>query len=93
MCTFLPREIVLLCFHLWSKMNYHVPWLYIDGVTAAVISSLIGQSGVYMMLSITSINVSWFYCIVFSCTVPLPSAVRPPAVPFRVVFCIGVVGL
>jgi hypothetical protein len=33
--------------------------------------------------------VCFFWCIL-SCTVPLPRAVRPPAVPFKVVFYIGV---
>jgi hypothetical protein len=36
-----------------------------------------------MMLSLFS------WCIL-SCTVPLPRAVRPPDIPFRVILCIGV---
>jgi hypothetical protein len=34
-----------------------------------------------------NIMFSWF---TLSCTVPLPRAVRPPSMPFRVVFCIVV---
>jgi hypothetical protein len=33
---------------------------------------------------------SLFSWCILSCTVPLPRAVRPPAIPVRVVFCIGV---
>jgi hypothetical protein len=33
---------------------------------------------------------SLFSWCVLSCTVPLSRAVRPPDIPFRVVFCIGV---
>jgi hypothetical protein len=33
---------------------------------------------------------SLFSCYTLSCTVPLPRAVRPPAMSFRVVFCIVV---
>jgi hypothetical protein len=43
-----------------------------------------------MTLSIIRIMFSWFSCCILSCTDPLPSAVRPPAIPFSVVFCIGV---
>jgi hypothetical protein len=33
---------------------------------------------------------SLFSWCILSCTVPLPKAARPPDIPFRVVFCIGV---
>jgi hypothetical protein len=39
------------------------------------------------MIRIMFSLLSW--CIL-SCTVPLPRSVRPPDIPFRVVFCIGV---
>jgi hypothetical protein len=48
-----------------------------------------GHSGAYMTLSITSIMFYLFSCIIMSCTVPLPRAIRPPGMPFKVVFCLG----
>jgi hypothetical protein len=33
---------------------------------------------------------SLFSWCILSCTVPLPRAVTPPDIPFRVLFCIGV---
>jgi hypothetical protein len=50
------------------------------------IISLIGKSGAYITLSITNIFVSLFSCFILSCMVPLPIAVRPHAMPFKVVF-------
>jgi hypothetical protein len=49
-----------------------------------------GQSGAYIMLSIINIMFYLFSWVILSCTVPLPSAVMPPAVPFKAVFWIGV---
>jgi hypothetical protein len=49
-----------------------------------------GHSGAYITLSIIKIMFSLFSQCILSCTVPLPRAFRPPAMPFRVVFCIGV---
>jgi hypothetical protein len=49
-----------------------------------------GQSGAYITLSIIIIMFSLFFGVILSCTVPLPSAVRPPAITFKVVFWIGV---
>jgi hypothetical protein len=49
-----------------------------------------GHSGVYITLSMIKIMFSLFSWCILSCTVPLPRAVRPPAMPFKVVFCIGV---
>jgi hypothetical protein len=50
-----------------------------------------GQSGAYMTLSMTNMIIySLFSWCILSCTVPLPRAVRSPAIPFSVVFCIGV---
>jgi hypothetical protein len=43
-----------------------------------------------MTLSMIRILFSLFSWCTLSCTVPLPRAVRPPDIPFRVVFCIGV---
>jgi hypothetical protein len=52
--------------------------------------SPMGKSGAYIMLSIINIIFSLFSWFILSCTVPLPSAVRPPAIPFKVVCWIGV---
>jgi hypothetical protein len=49
----------------------------------------IGHYGVYITLSMINIMFSLFPCIL-SCTAPLPRTVGPPAMPFKVVFCIGV---
>jgi hypothetical protein len=46
-----------------------------------------GHSGAYITLYVINIMFSW--CIL-SCMVPIPRAVRPPVMPFKVVFCIGV---
>jgi hypothetical protein len=43
-----------------------------------------------MTLSMIKMIFSLFYWCILSCTAPLPRDVRPPAIPFRVVFCIGV---
>jgi hypothetical protein len=48
------------------------------------------QSGAYITLSMANMILSLFSWCILSCTVPLPRAVRPPAIPFSVVFCIGV---
>jgi hypothetical protein len=52
--------------------------------------SWMGKSGAYITLSITNIMFSLFSWVILSCTVPLPSAVRPPVMPFKVVFWMGV---
>jgi hypothetical protein len=52
--------------------------------------SWMGQSGAYMTLYMTNMMFSLFSWCILSFTVPLPRAVRPPAVPFIVVFYIGV---
>jgi hypothetical protein len=52
--------------------------------------SWMGQSGAYMTLYMTNMMFSLFSWCILSCTVPLPRAVRPPVIPFSVVFCIGV---
>jgi hypothetical protein len=39
------------------------------------------------MIRIMLFSLSW---CTLSCTAPLSRAIRPPAIPFRVVFCIGV---
>jgi hypothetical protein len=49
-----------------------------------------GHSGAYITLSMIKIMFSLFSWCILSCMVPLPRAVRPPAMPFKVVFCIGV---
>jgi hypothetical protein len=46
-----------------------------------------------MMLSITKIIGYLLLCFTLSCMVPLPKAMRHPAIPFKVVFCMGVVRL
>jgi hypothetical protein len=43
-----------------------------------------------MTLSMINMIFSLFYWCILSCTVPLSRAVRPPDIPFRVVFYIGV---
>jgi hypothetical protein len=43
-----------------------------------------------MTLSMINMIFSFFSWCILSCTVPLPRVVRPPDIPFRVVFCIGV---
>jgi hypothetical protein len=43
-----------------------------------------------MILSMMNMICSLFYWCILSCKVPLPRDVRPPDIPFRVVFCIGV---
>jgi hypothetical protein len=48
--------------------------------------SQMGQSGAYMTLSMTNMMLSVLFWCILSCTVPLPRTVRPPAMPFRVVF-------
>jgi hypothetical protein len=52
--------------------------------------SQMGQSGAYITLSMTNMMLLFFSWCILSCTVPLPRAARPPAIPFSVVFCIGV---
>jgi hypothetical protein len=52
--------------------------------------SRMGQSGAYMTLSMTNMMFYLFSWCILSFTVPLPRAVRPPAIPFSVVFCICV---
>jgi hypothetical protein len=49
-----------------------------------------GQYGAYMTLSMTNMMLSLFSWCILSCTVPLPRDVRPPSIPFSVVFWIGV---
>jgi hypothetical protein len=49
-----------------------------------------GHSGAYITFSMIKIMVSLFYWCILSCKVPLPRAVMPPVMPFKVVFCIGV---
>jgi hypothetical protein len=49
-----------------------------------------GHSGAYITLSMINIMLSLFSWCIFSCTFPLTRAVRPPAMPFKVVFCIDV---
>jgi hypothetical protein len=49
-----------------------------------------GHHGVYITLSMINIMFSLFSWCILSCMVPLPRAVGPPAMPFKVVFCIGV---
>jgi hypothetical protein len=48
--------------------------------------SRIGQSSTYITLFINNIVLSLFSWSILSCTVPLPSAVMPPATPFKVVY-------
>jgi hypothetical protein len=48
-----------------------------------------------MTLSMTAIMDALLFCLTLRCMVPLPSARRPPVIPFNVVlccvvFCIGV---
>jgi hypothetical protein len=43
-----------------------------------------GQSGAYITLFMTNIMLSLFSWCILSCMVPLPRAVRPPAIPFSV---------
>jgi hypothetical protein len=47
------------------------------------------QSGAYIKLYIINILFSVFSLVILSCTVPLSSVVRPPAILFKVVFWIG----
>jgi hypothetical protein len=49
-----------------------------------------GQSSAYIALSIISIIGSLLIWFNLSCMVPRPKAVKPPAIPFSVVFWIGV---
>jgi hypothetical protein len=49
-----------------------------------------GHYGAYITLSMIKIMFSLFSWCILSCRVPLPRAVRPPAMPFKVVFCISV---
>jgi hypothetical protein len=49
-----------------------------------------GHSGAYITLPMINIMFSLFSWCILSCTVPLPRAVRPPDMPFKVVFCIRV---
>jgi hypothetical protein len=49
-----------------------------------------GHSGVYITLSMIKIMFSLFSWYILSCRVPLPRDVRSSAMPFKVVFCIGV---
>jgi hypothetical protein len=49
-----------------------------------------GHYGVFITLSMIKIMFSLFSWCILSCTVPLSRAVRPPGMPFKVVFCIGV---
>jgi hypothetical protein len=52
--------------------------------------SWMGHYGAYIMLSMTNIMFSLFSGVILSCTVPLPRDARPPAMPFKVLFCMGV---
>jgi hypothetical protein len=52
--------------------------------------SRMGQSGAYIILSMTNMMFSLFSWCILSCMVPLPRAVRPTDIPFSVVFWIGV---
>jgi hypothetical protein len=49
-----------------------------------------GHYGACITLSMIKIMFSLFSWCILSCMVPLPRAVRPPAMHFKVVFCIGV---
>jgi hypothetical protein len=49
-----------------------------------------GQPGAYIALSIISIIGSLFVWFILSCMGPRPKSVKPPAIPFSVVFWIGV---
>jgi hypothetical protein len=49
-----------------------------------------GQSGAYITLSIMSMSGSFLVWLILSCMVPRPNAVNPPAIPFSMVFWIGV---
>jgi hypothetical protein len=43
-----------------------------------------------MTLHITRMIGSLSFCFTLSCIVPLPNAVSPPGIHFKVVFCMGV---
>jgi hypothetical protein len=49
-----------------------------------------GHSGAYITLYMIKIMFSLLSWCILSCAVPLPRAVRPLSMPFKMVFCIGV---
>jgi hypothetical protein len=93
MLTHLPREIAYLCFLLLWSMSFRVFLLWI--VCVIVVGWLVGW-GILVRILRCLLLILFFLCflelfwVILSCTVPLPSAVRPPAVPFKVVFWMGV---